>query len=481
MRVQTLQALRSSAIYLIPLAVNSFEDNNWKGDLWLDRPESKNFSLCADVVLNGIPNHCSTAPWLCPKGQTAVPINDTSFMRILSSANPSYGVAMTGNFFAPTNTAQQPKCAGRWSAVAAMAVDSMSLTANDCAPCVGNDTLVLSGTNYVSWMARHVHASANSRWSNLLRLQDNGFNGGDCAYHTWQFDSVAARNFAVVDPGKWWASADTPRPAPADGARPTCVAHCQAKSNYPPAHRWTTGAANGSALVVFEEELSEAPRLANATLYAAVEVQVLSPATGFAIWIDAGDGKWQQSSGGSMEVAQPKVTSYQATTGASGVARVAVGLFSTAKPPPVAGSLTAELLGPVVVSLVGAPYEQLMGGVDALKSDDNLEANVTCCVFYPLGANNKTKAACEAGGDDKHDGGTYHWSETCCPSPFLRHPHSAACALRHGAWHSSRGLWQAQLRLLPHRAAQQDALRDARQQAQAPAHERAAAPGRHGL
>ena len=403
-------------------------------DQWLDRPESKNFSLCADVVFNGIPNHCSTAPWLCPTGQTAVPINDTSFMRILSSANPSYGVAMTGNFFAPTNPAQQPKCAGRWSAVAAMAVDSMSLTANDCAPCVGNDTLVLSGTNYVSWMARHVHASANSRWSNLLRLQDNGFNGGDCAYHTWQFDSVAARNFAVVDPGKWWEDADTPRPAPTTaGARPTCVAHCQAKSNYPPAHRWTTGA-NGSALVVFEEELSKAPRLANATLYAAVEVQVLSPATGFAIWIDAGDGKWQQSSGGSMEVAQPKVTSYQATTGASGVARVAVGLFSTAKPPPAAGSLTAELLGPVVVSLVGAPYEQLMGGVDALKSDDDLEANVTCCVFYPLGANNKTKAACEAGGDGKHDGGTYHWSETCCPYFFLA-PSSlrSLCAQTRGA------------------------------------------------
>jgi len=37
-------------------------------------------------------------------------------------------------------------------------------------------------------------------------------------------------------------------------------------------------------------------------------------------------------------------------------------------------------------------------------------ANETCCVWWPLGPGNETKAGCEAGGDAKHDGGTYHWN-----------------------------------------------------------------------
>eukprot|EP01047_Picozoa_sp_COSAG01_P022906 COSAG01_NODE_1378_length_10526_cov_13.789105_3_plen_530_part_00 len=50
-----------------------------------------------------------------------------------------------------------------------------------------------------------------------------------------------------------------------------------------------------------------------------------------------------------------------------------------------------------------------------------LLSNITCCVFWPI-PGNQTRAGCEAGGDAKHDGGTYHWntgrgtpSATCGP------------------------------------------------------------------
>jgi hypothetical protein len=35
--------------------------------------------------------------------------------------------------------------------------------------------------------------------------------------------------------------------------------------------------------------------------------------------------------------------------------------------------------------------------------------NFTCCVAFPI-PGNETKAGCEAGGDARHDGGTYHWN-----------------------------------------------------------------------
>lgn len=37
-------------------------------------------------------------------------------------------------------------------------------------------------------------------------------------------------------------------------------------------------------------------------------------------------------------------------------------------------------------------------------------SNDTCCVYWPLGPGNQTKAGCEAGGDARHDGGSYHWN-----------------------------------------------------------------------
>ena len=50
------------------------------------------------------------------------------------------------------------------------------------------------------------------------------------------------------------------------------------------------------------------------------------------------------------------------STGGSGVVRVALGLFSVSKgSPSAATSLSVELLGPVVPSVVGAPYDELYG------------------------------------------------------------------------------------------------------------------------
>eukprot|EP01052_Picozoa_sp_SAG31_P013091 SAG31_NODE_780_length_12148_cov_7.369295_4_plen_648_part_00 len=352
------------------VSANYFEDNNWQQDgeehagvpnFWFDHAEGKNFTMCADIVLNGIPNHCSAAPWICNSSGGVLLISSKAFMWELSSAYPSYGVSVTGNFFAPTNLIQQPKCADRYSAVAAVAVDGLSLTANDCAPCVGNDSLLLSGTNYVSWMARKVDASANSRWSRMLRLQDNGYNGADMAYHTWRFDSVAARNYGIIDPLKW-SSTGAPLLAPPDTTRPICIAHCKGSmSNYPPTYRWNTSSTgNGSALVVFEEKLQIARRLANNTLYAAIEVQALTVDTGFAIFLDGGSGTWQQSSHEAFSVTESRVVSFQISTGASGVVRAALGLFWAAKTPPsTTHPLSVELLGPVVVSPVGTPYNEL--------------------------------------------------------------------------------------------------------------------------
>ena len=212
-------------------------------------------------------------------------------------------------------------------------------------------------------MARDVHGSANSRWSRLLRLQDNGFNGAGMAYYTWKLDGVASRNYASVDPATW-SSVGTPLPPPVKAEAPTCVAHCRGSvSNYPSTFRWSTNShGNGSALVVLEEQLRTAPRLANTTLYAAVEVQALSGQTGFAIWLDSGDGTWQQSLSEALPVNGPRTLSYQISTGGSGVVRVALGLFPVSKgSPSSATSLSVELLGPVVVSVVGAPYDELYG------------------------------------------------------------------------------------------------------------------------
>ena len=133
------------------------------------------------------------------------------------------------------------------------------------------------------------------------------------------------------------------------------------RSNYPPVYHWTTSSnTNGSALVVFEANLTDSPRLANNTLVAAIEVRAETAKTGFALWIDAGDGTWQRSNSGAAKVGTPKVVSYQTSTGASGLVRVALGLFAVPekKGEVLEGAtlLSVDLLGPIVVSVVGAPY-----------------------------------------------------------------------------------------------------------------------------
>jgi hypothetical protein len=62
----------------------------------------------------------------------------------------------------------------------------------------------------------------------------------------------------------------------------------------------------------------------------------------------------------------------------------------------------------------GAPVDMHAGAAvpPSLKSDDGAPpptTNVTCCVPPPI-PGNQTKAGCEAGGDAKHNGGTYHYN-----------------------------------------------------------------------